>query len=167
MSLNDDSETDDFFGDQGDDCDEYVSNDFIGVDDANNVNPQQGDSSRVTEGLAFHETRASEETFHNMGYHDGFDEAKELHLQKGFEEGYREVFDAAMRVGKMFGEVSTRAILETVPVSETATIGDCQQEHANAAALMVKTFLNEQVANETGEIKDLEATLQSMLRLKE
>mmetsp|Transcript_11037 Transcript_11037/g.15314 ORF Transcript_11037/g.15314 Transcript_11037/m.15314 type:complete len:165 (-) Transcript_11037:38-532(-) len=164
MASMDGCEEDDFFGDQGDDLDENASNNFNGFEDIK-ANPQQGDLSRAMEGLAFHDTRATEETFHNMGYHEGYDEAKELRLQEGFEAGYREVFESALRVGKMLGDVSTRAVLET-PALETMK-NDQREEQANEAALMVKSFLDEQVNKETGDVKDLEAILQNLLRIKE
>lgn len=102
---------DDFFGNQSDDD----NGPFLSLN-CTEANPQQA-SSQTVNGLAHHESRAIQESFRNIGYHEAYDESKEVKLQEGFEAGYREVIDVSVRIGKILGEVSTKSILNLVDES--------------------------------------------------
>jgi flagellar biosynthesis/type III secretory pathway protein FliH len=64
-------------------------------------------ANQTLDGLAERDSRALEEQFRNLGYHEAFDEAKDAQLQDGFEEGYKQCFHAAMKAGELLGEVTS------------------------------------------------------------
>lgn len=49
---------------------------------------------------------AKDHELKTIGYVEAYDETKEMLLQEGFEAGYRETYDAALRVGQLFGKLS-------------------------------------------------------------
>jgi hypothetical protein len=98
-------EDDEFFGNQ-DDSSSYHEND-------NDAEHGAGRS-----GLALHESRAREEELKTIGYLDSYDANKEVLLQEGFEQGYRETYHVAMRIGMLLGQASA---LGTILVAPTST----------------------------------------------
>ena len=60
--------------------------------------------------LPKHESQAQEENYRNIGYHEAYDENKEIKLQEGFEAGYRETFEDARKLGALLGNIVMRPI---------------------------------------------------------
>ena len=87
---------DDFFGDQ--------TEDFWGT-----CEQGQGESTQqaATIGLAQRDARSEGEQFRNIGYLEAYDETKELKLQEGFEEGYKQYFQEAMKLGEHLGQTTS------------------------------------------------------------
>lgn len=54
-------------------------------------------------GLAAAESRAAQERFRKLGFHEAYDAAKEDLLQHGFEAGYKETFVLAKEIGILLG----------------------------------------------------------------
>mmetsp|Transcript_3257 Transcript_3257/g.5932 ORF Transcript_3257/g.5932 Transcript_3257/m.5932 type:complete len:193 (-) Transcript_3257:541-1119(-) len=152
-SLAEGEEEDDFFGDQEDD--ETFDSPHVGMNDrvARIENPQQATSrpttsSSTTTGLAMRDAKATEEQMRNIGYLEAYEDSKELRLQAGFEAGYRETVEAAMRIGQRLGEVvvvmpmnpttepSTNTIMREDPIKS--------QAKATQVGTFVRAFLEEQ-----------------------
>jgi hypothetical protein len=100
----DEDEDDEFFGNQ-DDSSSYH-------EDENDAEHSAGRS-----GLALHESRAREEELKTIGYLDSYDANKEVLLQEGFEQGYRETYHVAMRIGMLLGQASARGSILAAPTS--------------------------------------------------
>lgn len=64
-----------------------------------------------TSGLAAAESRALEERFRNLGFHEGYDAAKEERLQEGFEAGYMETFALSKEIGALVGKIAMKTKL--------------------------------------------------------
>ena len=91
-----DDEDDEFFGNQ---------------DESDEEHGDAGETTFASSGLALHESRAREERLKTVGYLDAYDANKEILLQEGFEQGYRESFECAVRIGRCLGEASAMAKL--------------------------------------------------------
>jgi len=87
-------------------CFDENEDDFFGDQESLN-----GSEVTTQETMIQHEVRSMEQKFHNLGFQDGYDKAKELKLETGFEEGYVELIEVATRIGNILGENSTLAIL--------------------------------------------------------
>ena len=59
--------------------------------------------------LAEQESKAISTQLSNVAYLDAFEETKESRLQEGFESGYRDVFELALRLGCRLGELSAES----------------------------------------------------------
>eukprot|EP00978_Attheya_sp_CCMP212_P023082 scaffold69929_cov41-Attheya_sp.AAC.2 len=162
MAFHDDSaaavaedEEDDFFGDQEDD--ETFDSPHVELNDrvARIENPQQATStiSPNATGLAMRDAKATEEQMRNVGYLEAYEDSKEIRLQAGFEAGYRETVEAAMRIGQRLGEV----VVVVMPMSnsteasitKTSTIiredpNMVTQANATQVGTFVRSFLEEQ-----------------------
>ncbi|KAL7571023.1 hypothetical protein ACA910_003743 [Epithemia clementina (nom. ined.)] len=92
---------DDFFGSD----DDYDDNHYQGVQDKDGVRGRIV-SNDVRTGMAAAETKAMEEQYHKLGFHDGYEKAEEEMLQKGFEQGYAETFEVATRIGSRMGALT-------------------------------------------------------------
>eukprot|EP00978_Attheya_sp_CCMP212_P042199 scaffold253044_cov41-Attheya_sp.AAC.1 len=163
MAFHDDSaaavaeeEEDDFFGDQEDD--ETFDSPHVGMNDrvARIENPQQATStiSPNTTGLAMRDAKATEEQMRNVGYLEAYEDSKEIRLQAGFEAGYRETVEAAMRIGQRLGEVVV-VVMPMNPTNTEASITKTStiiredpnmvtQANATQVGTFVRTFLEEQ-----------------------
>jgi hypothetical protein len=104
-------------------------------------------------GLETHEDRAKEEEYRNIGYLEAFETNKEARLQEGFEAGYRETFDAALRIGELLGQSTFPSKLSNnVQTEATAT----------STARYVRDFLERyettatSTSNATTELEQLE-----------
>lgn len=111
------------------------------------VNPQTASTSDVTtsrhgvNGLAGHEIRANEDSFHKMGYLEAYDAAKDTMLQGGFETGYRETVERAKEgVGLALGKLIASGLMG----SSTCITTTKDKEKARKVASTVRTFLDEQ-----------------------
>jgi flagellar biosynthesis/type III secretory pathway protein FliH len=91
---------DDFFGDQEGELRDISRQPRAQTDAALSIYQTPG-------GLAERDSRAMEEKFRNLGYHEAFDEAKDAKLQKGFEEGYKQCFHTAFKMGELLGEATS------------------------------------------------------------
>lgn len=110
--------SDEFFGDQEDTAKQTGTDSCVSIDQA--------------DGLAGREARAVESRFRNLGFHEAYDKAKDSMLQQGFEEGYKQSFDLATRIGELLGEA-------TSPVSSDST--DNKPASFKCVATKVHTFL--------------------------
>jgi hypothetical protein len=108
--------------------------------------PEQGDEdeffgSQDDEGefgaLGQHDDLAKDHALKTIGYFESYDETKDILLQEGFEAGYRETYDAALRVGKLFGKLSA----ETQLLSGKTTESESKQ--SSEAARRLHEFLTE------------------------
>ena len=88
-----------------DDDDEFFGN----QDESDGEHDDAGETTFASSGLALHESRAREERLKTVGYLDAYDSNKEILLQEGFEQGYRESFECAVRIGRCLGEASALA----------------------------------------------------------
>lgn len=92
-SENDQDDDDEFFGNQSDSYSDYER------EHENEHEHGHGHGS-----LEKHEEQAQRETHKNIGYHEAYDEYKEIKLQQGFEDGYRGTIDDAMKLGMLLGK---------------------------------------------------------------
>ena len=83
-------EEDEFFGNQEEDDDENHGGNDFGA-------------------LGRHESRAKDRDLAAIGYFESYDETKDSRIQEGFEAGYRQTFDASLRVGELFGQWMAQA----------------------------------------------------------
>jgi flagellar biosynthesis/type III secretory pathway protein FliH len=115
---------DDFFGGQEEDIRDISRQPQAQTDAALSVD-------QTPDGLAERDSRAMEERFRNLGYHEAFDEARDARLQDGFELGYKQCFHAAMKMGELLGEV-------------TSPLGDdlSRTENSKRVSQHVRTFLD-------------------------
>ncbi len=74
---------------------------FFGDDDDGDVLPQR-------------DNQALEAQLRNVGFLEAFEESKEEHLQRGFEDGYRQGFDASVRIGELLGEAALQGDAQVV-----------------------------------------------------
>ena len=130
---------DEFFGNQDDSDVEYDGGDTT------------NDKDFASSGLALHESRAREERMKTIGYLDAYDANKDTLLQEGFEKGYRESIESAMRIGESLGKASALAKLlqpspqqqqqqpEATNTGGSATVDNLQQMTA-AINTFSKTF---------------------------
>ena len=73
------------------------------IDNNNNGN-NDGLSIRTQSTLSKYEERSQEKRFHNLGYHEAYDEHKDSKLQIGFEDGYKQNFESSIEIGKLLGQ---------------------------------------------------------------
>lgn len=95
-------DVDEFFGNQDED---EIHLSMMGNEPYENDGAEHTLLHKRKDGLEEGEIRSRQEQFRNMGYLEAFDQAKEEDLQKGFEDGYKQHFDIAMKLGEALGEV--------------------------------------------------------------
>jgi hypothetical protein len=84
--------------------------DFFGT--AEESDPRRcEDGYELHSGLAVAESAATAQRFRTIGYHEAYEESKDIKLQEGFEAGYNSNFDVAMRIGELLGDVTMQARL--------------------------------------------------------
>eukprot|EP00977_Amphora_coffeiformis_P028287 scaffold34921_cov162-Amphora_coffeaeformis.AAC.21 len=71
------------------------------------------DSIDTFGGLASAESRALAERFKKIGFHEGYDAAKETKLQEGFEAGYKETFALSKEIGTLLGKMTMKSKLDS------------------------------------------------------
>lgn len=81
--------------------DERECDEFFGED-------EEGEGA---DSLAKMDARAQDARFHNLGFHEAFEQAKETRLQEGFEAGYKQAFERAQKLGKQLGDLSAQSVL--------------------------------------------------------
>ena len=93
-----------------------VEDEFFGDDDSCGPDVAHHSWSNDTVGtfggLAAAESRALEERFRKIGYHEGYDAAKETKLQEGFEAGYKETFALSKQIGALLGKMTMKSKLD-------------------------------------------------------
>lgn len=84
---------------------------FFGQDDSSGPDDVGGGDTNLDNsgGLALAESRALEERFRKLGFHEGYDAAKETMLQEGFEAGYKETFSIAQEIGALLGKMAMKS----------------------------------------------------------
>jgi hypothetical protein len=92
-------------GINGDACDD----DDDGIHRPHYGQPQHQEGSGCA--LAEAESSALQERFRKLGFHEGYDQAKDERLQEGFETGYREAFAVSTRIGILLGEATLNSKL--------------------------------------------------------
>lgn len=85
-SLAKEEDKDEFFGNESTDSD--------------------GNYNELDSGLAVAESRAQNDRFRKIGYHEAYEAAKEERLQEGFEDGYLETFAISKEVGAWLGKMA-------------------------------------------------------------
>lgn len=125
-------EEDEFFGNQDEEIKDCVQPDV-------NATSSGVSSDVFTDGLARHEARAVENRYRNIGYHESYDTYKETRLQEGFEVGYKQMFDSAMRIGQMLGEVATPVAFASSKLSKNSTSDEDDAESETHLAQRQKT----------------------------
>lgn len=127
---------DEFFGNQDSD------NDFNGL----NQNEEEQALQKCS--MAERETRATEEQFRNMGYLKAYEDSKEERLQEGFEAGYKQYFDAAMKLGELLGEATSP--LQDDDVSKE------KRENVNQVVRSIRSFLTDVQTDDSDSIVSLD-----------
>ncbi len=111
MMQGDYDDEDEFFGDQssGDECEVETTARLLSSNDS--LNPQDGCEltnvnaiPTTSPSLSKYEVQSQQQRFHNLGYHEAYDEHKESQLQIGFENGYVQNFNHALRIGNLLGQ---------------------------------------------------------------
>lgn len=128
--------------------------------------------------LGEREHLARQNELHNVGYLESYEEHKETRLQEGFQTGYKESFEASLRIGKLLGQTTAPAqlLLQSPPSSTTASSDANTFTSSQNAGKRVYDFLrtldeNKEQTTEGGnpcrdaqtELEDLEKELQQML----
>jgi hypothetical protein len=131
---------------------------------------QEGDDDDFGGLLGERERLARQNELKTVGYMESYDESKETRLQEGFQTGYRETFDVALRIGKLLGQATARAQLEQTQSSSSV---DDDATSSQTAAKHVRDFLTkseqeqrnkeEDLPEAKTELEDLEKDLQRML----
>ena len=117
------------------------------------------DGNELDSGLAVAELSATAERFRTLGYHETYERTKDIRLQEGFEAGFRENFDVAMRVGELLGRAAMQAKVET-PSNDADKKSNTRPLYLHAAGC-----IREHLTNESAEInlQNLEQDLNNML----
>jgi flagellar biosynthesis/type III secretory pathway protein FliH len=152
-------DNDEFFGLAHDDNDEHHDN-LLG--DAK----EESLHLLTTDGLAKHENRATEERYRNMGYLEAFEASKEARLQDGFEAGYRDAFELAMRIGDRFGKAAAQSRLLRDPVdakSRVAAATVIERMAQSIRSVLERIELSEEKGEaEVHELEKVESQLQDI-----
>jgi hypothetical protein len=113
----DDDDDDDFFGSQED----------------------EGDFGA----LGQHDDLAKDHELKTIGYVESYDETKETLLQDGFEAGYRETYEAALRVGRLFGKLSADTQLLPGKTAEFESSSSSSHKGSETTSRRLHDFLTE------------------------
>ncbi len=149
MNIEND-ESDEFFGDQSS-SDEYENGHTY------EASKEQQHDGHGYGSLSKHEHLAQHQQYKNIGYHESFDQFKEVKLQEGFEAGYTQHINDAHEIGMLLGRSilldmklgTTRKGAESEPQEQTESESiDLTQSSSSIA--YVKEFL-ERVQNEDGK----------------
>ena len=170
----DEDDVDEFFGNQSSDEEEYDDNGqhtSISLTDV-----EQNFSPSLS--LSKYESQSQERSFHNLGYHEAYDEYKESKLQLGFEEGFITNMDRAVAIGKLLGKCVfidhyQQQHNENHDDADTPERTENQMRQGYGTSLVRHYLEKEQVKDGTNcdlknELsKDLEHKLNEILRVKE
>lgn len=138
-----------------------LNDDFFGdEEDCTDRNQVSSDS------MAQHETHAREEQYRNIGYLEAFESSKEVRLQEGFEDGYREVYDVALRVGELLGVVVAQSLVGMKRCEGADNKGPTINPNVKVASETVRQSLMQMDQSET-DAGQLEALQQLESRLSE
>ncbi|KAL7532321.1 hypothetical protein ACHAWF_004091 [Thalassiosira exigua] len=108
-----------------DDDDEFFGNQFSESEDsfedlvsASRCNRDETLIDESFGNISDHEYRSREASIRTSSYLDGYDETKEVKLQDGFSDGYRQAFTDAFRIGALLGSLCAKAARD-----ESLTLG--------------------------------------------
>ncbi|GKY93055.1 hypothetical protein MPSEU_000273800 [Mayamaea pseudoterrestris] len=99
-------------------CKDHVDDEFFGhLHDQDTDNVVTNNIASVD--LEVAEASAVQRQFHTLGFHEAYEDAKDSLLQEGFETGYRQNFEAAVRIGQLLGEFTAASRLK-----HSSSVGD-------------------------------------------
>ena len=167
---------DDFFGD----CDDHGAVNGSLDDTAHQSVDQYGE-------LSIRDSVATERQYFVIGYHETYDECYEASLQNGFDDGYRNNYNAALHLGNLLGQytisVATQKKLQLHPYCDSPStesrlpeISNRVRNHLvsmtqNDTSRVEKTSSDERLDNSYGGITtgsvQTSTTLAQQLRLQE
>jgi hypothetical protein len=140
---------------------------FFGDQEENDDNVHTSSSSYYGR-LGDQEVLARENEMKNIGYLEAHEETKEQRLQEGFEAGYRETFDAAMRVGKLLGQATARARLHQEQQEENDAWQVAMARRVREFSIQFEARPKDEPRNMNAsqELEDLEVELQQQQLLE-
>ena len=122
-----------------------------------------------------HETNAQGEMYRNIGYHEAYDEYKEVRLQEGFEAGYRANFDDAKKLGDLLGKwVVMNAFKEDIADGSGVVEAGSELNNGENVIEITRAYLEKMQSNEEStreletkddDIHDVMEKLEKMLAL--
>jgi hypothetical protein len=147
-----------------------AADEFFGVDeDEDKVEAHEGSCSRsddlylrnddLRSGFHLAESAAIEQRFHTIGYHEAYDQSNEVRLQEGFENGYRDTYDASCRIGELLGKVIMQSKLLELREQQSSNGEENARDNAGSllafkVARTVRTFLaNKDNRNRLSELE--------------
>lgn len=142
---------DDFFGDDG----EATDRDHRCLIDI--------DGSQSHSGLQAADSKAEQERFRTLGYHETYDTSKEERLQAGFQDGYLSTYEDAHRIGELMGRVIMKSKVDSSPAKQE----DSREGHktsspvARSIAQVVRAFVV--VPENHGQLPRLETQVTKLL----
>lgn len=166
MALLKNGQDDDFFGNDADEEDclfEPSSSSLLRKmhgDDDGIINHHHGQQQGLLFDngsglLAAAESFALEERFRKLGFHEGYDQAKDERLQEGFEIGYKEAFAVSTRIGILLGEATLKSKLLSLtssPAVDTTTTTKKQIQNSGG---------NDDDTSSGNKMKDMSTTTQA------
>ena len=129
--------------------------DFFGSEDDDTKLRRCTDGHELDSGLAVAESSATNERFRNLGYHEAYDATKDVRLQEGFDNGYKDAYEVSSRIGELLGRAMIQSKLGK---------GKNKDRISNAAKLIRSVLTDVERDNEDSikTCKDLEVLEQSI-----
>ena len=125
------------------------------------------DGHELDSGLLVAESSATAQRFRNIGFHETYDQSKELKLQEGFEAGYRDSFELSTKIGELLGKAAMEAKLsEKLQNTNVAARQVSERVHMRAAQIIherVRTIVSEENDNGIEDLKQLERDLKGLV----
>ena len=118
--------------------------------------------------LVIQEDLARQQELKTIGYLESYDEAKETRLQEGFQAGYQETFDLAVRIGALLGEATTRQRLQQKALGLEAD--EMKNSPSSLVSKKVHSFLKEHDQDDSKSqdvkegLKNLDQEIQQLLK---
>jgi hypothetical protein len=84
-------------------------------------------------------------THHKQGYLDGITWAKEQHLQKGFDTGYPEGAQLALRVGKIIGTLQCLSVVDDDKTKEAKELLQRAKKELHISKVLSWRYFNEEL----------------------
>lgn len=128
-------------------------------------NPQEEDeffgNDDDSDGLAVAQDTALQEEFTNLGFHESFDNARNLSLSTGFREGYTQVYEQTVEIGRLLGRVALSESKHTASITTTKVANTIRQAMQNAN--VAGTIDAEPHCLEPERLKDLEERIKAVI----
>lgn len=147
-----DDDDDEFFGRQDDDINDH----HCGVEAEWN--------GGFGESLSTRERLAKETELEKVAFVEAYDKYKDSTLQEGFELGLMETFDAAKKIGRLLGKVTTARLLAEQETNDESTTMDStttQSIVATAREYFANEFQKDGPENCSKSLESLEETIHS------